>query len=75
MLAHSYEGFRAHQAAHAELLDQAYHLRREFSTGTINSCHLLSHFIQAWTEEHIVGPDKQFCEFLASERPSEWSHV
>jgi hemerythrin len=74
MLAHGYEGFRAHQAAHAKLLDQAYLLRREFSTGAINPCHLLADFIQAWTEEHIVGPDKQFCAFLASERPSEGPH-
>jgi hemerythrin len=74
MLAHGFEGFRVHQAAHAELLDQAYRLRREFSTGAINPCHLLADFIQAWTEEHIVGPDKQFCAFLASERPSEGPH-
>ena len=71
MLAHGYEGYRAHRAAHVELLDQADRLKREFSTGTIVPCHLLSRFVEAWTKEHIVGPDRQFCEFLTSQRPSE----
>jgi hemerythrin len=70
MLAHSYKGFAAHKAAHAELLEQAYLVKRELSTGAIHPCHMLSLFIQAWTTQHIVGPDKEFCAFLASEHHS-----
>jgi hemerythrin len=73
MRAQSYEGFPAHKAEHAELLDQAYLVRRELSTGEIHPCHMLSLFIQTWLNQHIVGLDKQFFASLASKHPPEGS--
>ncbi|MGD0013655.1 MAG: bacteriohemerythrin [Bryobacteraceae bacterium] len=75
MVAHGYEGYGAHKAAHTELLDQAYVVRRELSIGAIGPCHVLSLFIQDWTTEHILGLDKQLFAFLASKRPSEGLHA
>jgi hemerythrin len=75
MLAHGYEGYGAHKAAHTDLLDQACLVRRELSTGAIGPCHVLSLFIQAWATEHILGPDKRLFAFLASKRPSEGLHA
>lgn len=75
MVAHCYEGYGAHKAAHAELLEQAYVVRRELSAGAIGPCHVLSLFIQAWAIEHILGPDKRFFAFLESEHPSEGFHL
>jgi hemerythrin len=74
MLANSYKGFAAHKGAHADLLEQANMVKREFSTGAIHPCHMLALFVQAWVSQHILGPDKEFFAFLASKRASEARH-
>ncbi len=74
MLARSYKGYSAHKAEHAVLLNQAYLVRHELSNGAIHPCHVLSLFIQAWINQHIVGPDRQFFAFLASAHPSVGSY-
>jgi hemerythrin len=35
---------------------------------------MLALFIQSWVTQHIVGPDKEFFEFLASQRASGGRH-
>ncbi len=67
MLAHDYRGYATHKAAHTELLDQIYMVRQELSTGSLDPGHMLVLFLQAWTSQHILGPDKQFVAFLKSE--------
>jgi hemerythrin len=66
MRAHSYEGYTAHQAMHRELSDQMHVVRRGLLDGTVAPCQILSHFLEAWVNHHISGPDKQFATFLRS---------
>jgi hypothetical protein len=50
-------------------LEQIYLIRREFSSGKINPSGALMVFMQVWTEQHILGPDKQFAKSLS--RPTD----
>jgi hemerythrin-like metal-binding protein len=69
MRAHRYNGYAPHAAEHADLLEQVYLIRREFSSGKINPSVALMVFMQVWTEQHILGPDKQFAKSLS--RPTD----
>ena len=64
---HGYDGYEAHTAEHARLLEQIHLARREFADGAIDPCQALALFIRVWTEEHIVTRDKQLAESLKSE--------
>jgi len=64
MRAHGYDGYAPHAAEHAKLLEQIYLVRREFSSGKIDPCQALTLFVQVWTEQHVLGLDKQFAESL-----------
>jgi hemerythrin len=66
MRAHGYDGYESHAIEHARLLEQIYLISREFSSGKIDPTGVLMFFMQNWTEQHILGADKQFAKFLCS---------
>jgi hemerythrin len=69
MTAWGYDGYAAHHAGHEKLLDQIHLLRDEFRGGSIDpTSPLLRLFVQVWTRDHIVGPDKAFADYLRKMR-------
>lgn len=68
MLSTGYAGREAHEQEHKRLLGQIRLFESEFASGKIKTCDALALFIDAWTRQHIVGPDQRFAEFLKETR-------
>ena len=66
MRAHNYEKYATHEAAHRKLLDQIQLVRGDLLNGKVSSCRMLTRFIEAWTNHHITGTDRELAAFLRS---------
>ncbi len=53
-----------HALEHNRLLGQIREVRGELESGAIKACGAFSAFVEAWTRQHIVGPDRRFAEYL-----------
>lgn len=59
-----YPVYETHRHEHERLLEQLRVLRSEFTDGKIDICGALSLFMNAWSRQHILGPDRHLSEFL-----------
>jgi hemerythrin-like metal-binding protein len=61
---HGYPGAAAHQAEHLKLTDQAKALKQQFETDQTRVTLDTLKFLRDWLNNHIIGSDKQYMEFL-----------
>ena len=69
MLARGYAAYGEHRDEHNKLLDQLHLVEKDLASGTIDPCGALALFVEVWTEQHILGPDKHLAAFLGEPAP------
>lgn len=68
MASSGFEGYSEHAREHAELLEQAKLVQREFSTGEISPSRGVTLFLEVWAEHHIASSDRRLAEFMKGAR-------
>lgn len=66
MNAHAYTGYIAHKAEHDKLTKKALELQKSFQEGTPVVTMEVMNFLKDWLQNHILGTDKKYSQFLNS---------
>jgi hemerythrin len=61
-----YPEYEAHCALHRELVDEVVALQAKIHSGKAAISFELLHFLRTWLTKHILGEDKKYAEFFAS---------
>jgi hemerythrin len=64
MRSRNFPGTEAHAGEHRKLIGQMVGLRDALGSGGVKLCDALALFVRLWTEQHILGPDANFAQFL-----------
>lgn len=64
MSSRGFPGRERHAEEHRKLLGQIGGLRDDLGAGSVSLCDALAKFVRLWTEQHILGPDAGFAQFL-----------
>ena len=64
MRTNRFPGLEVHAAEHRRLIGQMSGLRDDLGAGNVKLCDALGEFVRLWTEQHIIGPDASFAQFL-----------
>lgn len=61
-----YPGYEAHCALHRNLVSEVEALQSKIHSGSAAISFELLHFLRNWLTKHILGEDKKYAEFFAS---------
>ncbi|MDR3086463.1 MAG: bacteriohemerythrin [Azoarcus sp.] len=61
-----YPGYEAHCALHRSLVSEVEALQNKIHSGSAAISFELLHFLRNWLTKHILGEDKKYAEFFAS---------
>ena len=61
-----YPDYEAHCALHRELVDSVVAMQQKIHSGKVSISFELLHFLRTWLIKHILGEDKKYAAFLAS---------
>lgn len=62
--AYQYPHYENHRKQHNDLKEQVYQLQEDFILGSATVSYEMLTFLNEWVENHILGSDKQFSDFL-----------
>jgi hemerythrin len=67
-----YPEYEAHCALHRELVEEVVALQNKIHSGKAAISFELLHFLRTWLTKHILGEDKKYGEFFASNEHSDY---